>query len=298
MYAEQMQQIINVIAPSFFIIALGFLFGRVSKASPITLIDVALYIATPCLVLSSLLASPIVLGEAVWLWASCLLAIAGPYVIGRLVFLRSRTKHSGLYLPIMFANLINIPLPIMYLAFGTEGVAKTILYYVPQGLLIYSVAIYIAAGQAGLRQGLHAMVRTPLLYTAVLGVVLNLAGVTLPALFMDSLEFMGQAAVPLFLLVLGMTMGKVRFSHLPLTVVASVIRMGGGFCFGLLAVWLFDLTGIARVVVLFESAMPAAIFTSVVCTKYKNEAELVASVVLLTTLLSIGVIPLLLYFLL
>ncbi len=298
MYADAMQEILEIIVPTFFVIALGALFGRVSKVSPAVLIDVALYVATPCLVLDSLMAQPIVLGEAVWLWLSCLLSIAGPYAIARLVLLRSKITHSGFYLPIMFANLINIPVPIIYLAFGTEGVANAILFYVPQGLLIYSLAIYIAAGQEGLRHGLRAMARTPLLYAAVLGIILNLSGVTLPALVEGSLEFMGRAAVPLFLLVLGMTMGKVRFAHLPLSALAAVIRMGGGFAFGLLAVWLFDLTGVARAVVLFESAMPAAIFTAVVCTKYKNEAELVASVVLLTTLLSIGVIPLLLYFLL
>ena len=293
-----MEQIVGIVVPTFFIIALGAIFGRVSKASPAVLIDVALFVATPCLVLDSLMAQPIVLGEAVWLWLSCLLTVAGPYAIARLVLLRSKTKHSGFYLPIMFGNLINIPVPILYLAFGTEGVANAVLFYVPQGLLIYSVAIYIAAGQEGLRYGVRAMLKTPLLYAAVLGIVLNLAGVELPKLVADSLGFMGRAAVPLMLLVLGMTMGKVRFSHLPLSLLAAVIRMGGGFLFGLLAVWLFDLTGVARAVVLFESAMPAAIFNAAVCTKYKNEPELVASVVLLTTLFSIGVIPLLLYFLL
>lgn len=293
-----MEQIVGIVVPTFFIIALGAIFGRVSKASPAVLIDVALFVATPCLVLDSLMAQPIVLGEAVWLWLSCLMTVAGPYAIARLVLLRSKTKHSGFYLPIMFGNLINIPVPILYLAFGTEGVANAVLFYVPQGLLIYSVAIYIAAGQEGLRYGVRAMLKTPLLYAAVLGIVLNLAGVQLPRLMADSLGFMGRAAVPLMLLVLGMTMGKVRFSHLPLSFLAAVIRMGGGFLFGLLAVWLFDLTGVARAVVLFESAMPAAIFNAAVCTKYKNEPELVASVVLLTTLFSIGVIPLLLYFLL
>lgn len=293
-----MEQIVGIVVPTFFIIALGAIFGRVSKGSPAVLIDVALFVATPCLVLDSLMAQPIVLSEAVWLWLSCLLTVAGPYAIARLVLLRSKTKHSGFYLPIMFGNLINIPVPILYLAFGTEGVANAVLFYVPQGLLIYSVAIYIAAGQEGLRYGVRAMLKTPLLYAAVLGIVLNLAGVQLPKLVADSLGFMGRAAVPLMLLVLGMTMGKVRFSHLPLSFLAVVIRMGGGFLFGLLAVWLFDLTGVARAVVLFESAMPAAIFNAAVCTKYKNEPELVASVVLLTTLFSIGVIPLLLYFLL
>jgi predicted permease len=296
-YADAVQQIVDIIAPTFFAIVLGYVFGRVSRASPVVLIDVALYIATPCLVLTSLLASPIVVEEAVWLWLSCLMTIAGPYVLARLILWRRGSKHSGFYLPVMFGNLINIPLPIVYLAFGTEGVANAILFYVPQAFLIYSLAVYIAAGQAGLRQGLHAMVRMPLLYAAILGIVLNLAGVTLPSLIDDSLSFMGRAAVPIFLLVLGMTMTKVRLSHLPLSVLATVLRMGGGFVFGALAVWLFDLTGMQRAIVLFQSAMPAAILTAALCTKYKNEAELVSSVVFMSTMLSIVVVPVLLYFL-
>ncbi len=298
MYADSMQQIINIVTPTFFIIALGFLFGRVSRATPAVLIDVVIYLATPCLVFTSLLASPIVVGDAVWLWASCLLTIVGPYLLARLVFLRSRAKHSGLYLPIMFGNLINLPLPILYLAFGTEGVAMAVLFYIPQGMLIYSLGVYLAAGQEGLRPGLRAMARTPLLYTAVLGVVLNLAGVTLPPLLESSLRFMGQAAIPLILVVLGMTIGRVRLTHVPLSLLASALRMGGGFAFGLLAVWVFGLTGLTRSVVLFESAMPAAILSVALCTKYHNEAELVSSVVFTTTLASIVVIPVLLYFLL
>ncbi len=43
--------------------------------------------------------------------------------------------------------------------------------------------------------------------------------------------------------------------------------------------------------------MPSAVFVSVLTAKYKNEEELVSSVVLTTTLMAIAVIPALLYFL-
>ena len=43
--------------------------------------------------------------------------------------------------------------------------------------------------------------------------------------------------------------------------------------------------------------MPSAVFVSVLAAKYKNEEELVSSVVLATTLMAIPVIPALLYFL-
>ncbi len=192
---------------------------------------------------------------------------------------------------------MNIPFPIIYMAFGAKGLANAALFYMPSGILIYSLGIYIAAGQKGLRQGLKEAVRTPLIYAALFGLALNLAGVTIPTLMMNSLKFLGQAGIPLLLLVLGMNISRIRPSHLPLTLVASVLRVGGGFALGLLAVWLLGLTGTPRAVVLFEAAMPSAIFTAIAAVKYENEAELVSSVVLVTTLASVVVIPALLYYL-
>lgn len=292
-----MQQILTIVTPTFFTIALGYLFGRLSRSNAAVLIDAAMYIAVPCLVFTSMLSSPIVIGGAVKLWASCLLIMAGTFLVARFVFGFGRTKHSALYLPIVFTNLVNIPFPIIYMAFGAEGLANAALFYMPSGILIYSLGIYVAAGRKGLRQGLKEAVRTPLIYAAVLGLVLNLAGVTIPTLMMNSLKFLGQAGIPLLLLVLGMNISRIRPSHVPLTLVASVLRMGGGFALGLLAVWLLGLTGIPRAVVLFEGAMPSAIFTAIAAAKYENEAELVSSVVLVTTLASVVVIPALLYYL-
>jgi predicted permease len=113
----------------------------------------------------------------------------------------------------------------------------------------------------------------------------------------EAVGLVGDAAVPLMLLVLGMTIGEIRFSEIPATMVASVIRVGVGFSLGLLAVWLFGFTETPRAVVLFEAAMPSAVFTSVLASRYQNEAELVSSVVLATTLMGLAVIPALIYYL-
>lgn len=297
MYSGSVEQVVTILGPTFFAIALGYLFGRVSHASSATLVDVAMFIATPCLVFHSLYTSNIVMGEALRLWASCLIVVAGSFVLAWLAFGLRRQGSSALYLPIMFINTINIPLPIIYLTFGDEGVAKAVLFYIPGGLLIYSLGIYMASGHKEWRQGLGAVLRTPLIYAAVIGLVLNLAGVPVPNGVTNALKFVGQAAVPLMLLVLGMSIGRFRFARIPVTLVASILRMGGGFALGLLAVWLLGLTGVPRAIVLFQAAMPSAVFIAVLCTKYKNEAELVSSIVLTTTLMAVGVIPALLYYL-
>ncbi|MBN1319322.1 MAG: AEC family transporter [Thermoleophilia bacterium] len=292
-----MEQIITVILPTVFAIALGYLLSRWGRPDVGTLIDVAMFVTTPCLVLHSLYQNPIVIGDALRGWGAALLLIAGTFVIAWLVFGLRGKGSSALYLPIMFQNTINIPLPIIYLSFGDRGVALTVLFFIPNLLLVYSLGIYLASGHKALRQGLRAVFRTPLIYAAILGLLLNVTGASVPEAVTGSLKFVGQAAVPLMLLVLGMNIGRFKFSQIWLTLTASLIRMGGGFAVGLLAVWLLGMTGLPRAVMLFEAAMPSAVVTSVLCTKYNNQPELVSSIVLTTTLMAVGVIPALLYYL-
>ncbi len=186
-----MEQIINVIGPTFFAIALGYLLGRVTHTAIGPLIDVAMFVATPCLVFVSMYSSTILLGEAARIWASCLLVMAGTFVLAWLAFGFRHKGRSALYLPIIFANVINIPLPILYLAFGDEGVAQAVLFYIPYSLLLCSLGIYLASGKKGLRQGVGAVLRTPLIYAAVIGLVLNFTGVALPEAVTTSFQSRG-----------------------------------------------------------------------------------------------------------
>jgi predicted permease len=292
-----MQQIINIFGPTLFVVALGYVLHRVGRPDVETLIDVAMFVATPCLVFSSMYSTTIHAGQALRLWGAYLFVFAGTFVLAWVVFGLMKSRRRALYLPVLFANTINLPLPIIYLTFGDNGVATAILCYVPNAFLIYSVGIYLASGHGELRRGLRAVLRTPLLYAAILGIALNVTGVSLPLVATNSVKLMGQAAVPLMLLVLGLNIGRFRVSRFRLTLTASVLRMGGGFAFALLAVWLLGLTDLPRAIILFQSAMPSAVFASVLCSKFDNDAPLVASIVLTTTLLAVAVIPALLYYL-
>jgi malate permease and related proteins len=292
-----MHQIVNIIGPTFFAVMVGYLFGRVTKANMSPIIDISMYVLVPALAFDSMTGSPIVIGEAAKLWASSLIVMAGTLGAALILFFILRQKHSGLYLPIVFTNYINIPLPIIYLAFGPAAAAQAVLMYIPQGLLLNSLGVYVASGAKDMRTGLGVMLRTPLIYAAILGLAMNLLHVPIPQVVTSSVKLLGQAAVPLMLLILGVSIGRFRMTQIPLTAAASVLRVGGGFAFGVLSVWLLSLTGTSRSVVLFEAAMPGAVFVSVLAAKYKNEEELVSSVVLATTLMAIVVIPALLYFL-
>ena len=296
-YPGPVHQIVNIIGPTFFAVLVGYLFGRVTKAKMAVLIDISMYVAVPAMAFHSMITSKIVFADATKLWAASLIIMVGNLVLALALFGALRQKHSGLYLPIVFTNYVNIPLPIIFLAFGSTGAALAILMYIPQGLILNSLGVYVASGEKDMKQGLLVMLKTPLMYAAVLGLALNLAHVPIPTVVVGSVDLLGKAGVPLMLLILGVSIGRFRFKQIPLTLAASVLRVGGGFAFGILCVWLLGLVDVNRAVVLFEASMPSAVFVSVLAAKYKNEEELVSSVVLATTLMAIPVIPALLYFL-
>jgi hypothetical protein len=216
--------------------------------------------------------------------------------LGWVLFKILKAKHSGLYLPISLPNTVNVPFPIISLAYGPVGLAYATLYYIPNVILLYSAGIYVASGKDWL-QNVKTMLKVPTLYAALLALVLNLTHVKVPSLVITPLSFIGGMTVPIVVLTLGISLSKVKITSLPITLWSSLIRLGGGLAIGFLVVYLFNITGLARSVVVLMSAMPAAVNAYTITAKYDNEADLVASVVMVTTVASLLMIPFLLHIL-
>jgi predicted permease len=153
--------------------------------------------------------------------------------------------------------------------------------------------VFVAAGKSW-RENLKTMLKVPAVYAAVLALLLNLNHVSVPSLVVKPLDFIGGMVTPAVVLTLGYSLSKIKITSVPTTLLASLVRVGGGLAIGFLVVYLFHITGVSRSVVILMSSMPAAVNTYLLAVKYKNEAEVVASVVLVTTLASLVLIPFLL----
>ncbi|MBN2239451.1 MAG: AEC family transporter [Dehalococcoidales bacterium] len=292
-----MDELLNVVLPTFIIIFIGFIFGKLKKPDMSVISELVIWIGLPALIITSMLEKQIVMSNALKVWGSAVFIIFGCGIIAFIIFSIFRQKHSGLYLPISMMNAVNIPFPIIFLVYGTEGLYAATLYMIPCSIITYSVGIFIVSGKDW-KSSLKEVFKIPPIYAAAIGLILNAMGVTIPEIVHRPLEIIGLMAVPLVLLVLGNNLSKIRsISHIKTTLVASFMRVGVGFGLGLLAVMIFDLTGVLRAVVILNSAMPAAVNASIVATKYDNEPEIVSSVVFVTTIASLVVIPFILNFL-
>ena len=288
-----MLEILNIVLPTFIIILIGYLLQRVKKLDMKSVVEIVFWIGLPALAFTSIIDKPIVLLDATRVWASAIMIMAGCSLSAWLVFKMIKQKHSGLYLPILIMNAVNIPFPIISMLYGSEGLFAATLFYIPNMLTLYTVGIYLVSGRPW-KEGLKEVVKVPALYAAVSGLIVNFGNITVPDLVLKPLSVIGAMVIPLVLLILGANLATVKLRDLKTTLLASFLRIGVGLALGFLAVNLFHLTGILRTVVILDSAMPAAANTAMMATRYQNEAEAVSSVVFFTSIASLVIIPFLL----
>jgi hypothetical protein len=289
-----MLNIINIVLPTFIVILVGYLLGKVKRLDMAAVVDLIFYIGLPTLAFTAMLSKEIILLDASKVWASAIFIMAGTGAVAFVVFRVARFKHSGLYVPIIVMNAVNIPFPVMSMAYGQAGLLAATLFYIPVTLLSFTVGVMILS-RRNWRDGIKETLRMPAIYGAVLGLLFNLLHIKVPDLLFNPVQLIGTMVIPLTLLVLGYRLSSVRITDLPSTALASGIRVGVGLGMGFAAASVFGLTGISRSVVILDSAMPSAANTSILAMKYGNEPELVSSVVFVTTIASLLIIPALLY---
>jgi len=290
-------QLLHVVAPVFAVAALGWLFARSRDVHLASLTDVVLMLAAPALVFHSLASRSL---EAGSLLAVAGGAVAQSLVCGLVAWLVLRhlpctrrlagSDCRGLYLAAMFPNTGNLGLPLALLAFGPEGLAAAVLVFSAITLVHYSLGVIIISGRANPTH----ILRQPLVLAALLGAAAGLSRLQLPAPLMASVELLGQAAVPLMLLSLGIRMRTVRLSRLGPAVLAVALRFIPGLATAWLWVSLLGMTGPARGVVLVTGVLPSAVMNFVLAEAYQRRSEDVASAILLGTLASLVAIPIVL----
>ncbi len=112
-----MIDMLNIILPTFIVIFIGYFLGKRIKMDMSAIVDVVFYVGLPALAFVSMINKKIVILDATKIWASALIIIFGCGIVAWLVFKIIGQKHSGLYIPISIMNTVNIPFPIVYLAY-------------------------------------------------------------------------------------------------------------------------------------------------------------------------------------
>jgi malate permease and related proteins len=285
------QLFVNNILPSFIAIGLGVILARTMAVDLRPISRMALYVLTPCLVFSALIKSEVAGGEVTRVLVFLILVTAGIGVlswgVARMLGL-NQVRENALLLSTMFSNAGNMGLSVLLFAFGQGGMDAGLIYYVGSALLNHTVAAYLASrGKNSIRDSVLNMLKLPSLYAAVAALVLREVGIATPDFLAKPVALVGNAAVPVLLLLLGMQLARTRIrGDLTLIGLATLIKLVVTPMVGIALAIPLGLTGLTRAVCVTEASMPTAVTTIMMSIEFEADPDFVTSVVFLSTLLS------------
>lgn len=294
--------ILSIIAPILAIAALGVLADRLFTIDTRTISRLALYFTSPALVFSGIANSSLRGDEIGQLALFTVLSLAAVTCLGwvftRLLHL-SQKSTSAFLLAIALVNSGNYGLPFNEFAFGQTGLERALIFFTVSAVFANTVGVFLASrSSASIGRSLLNIFKNPLPYATVLGFLANQGWLTVPEPALRVTDVLGRAAIPLLLLLLGVQLSRTSLGgNLSVVLTATALRLVGSVLLALPLAALLGLNGLARQVGIVEASMPTAVMSIVLAVEYDSDAEIVSSVVLVSTLASIVTLSALLLYL-
>lgn len=170
----------------------------------------------PCLVFSSLHRHPFNVKEILQIGTAATVLTVAVTLLSLLVMGAKRKQKETNFLPAIFMSSGTLLLPMAYIFFGNQGLAKAIYFHLFMLLLYHTLGIFLTEGKIAWRQFL----KTPSLYAALLGMACAAITIPIPEAFEElawlgekGIDLAGLGALPLLLISFGYPLGRIPFSH-------------------------------------------------------------------------------------
>ena len=286
-----MSVILPAILPVFILAALGFAMAKTGRAiDGGTTAFLIATVGTPALVFSNL-ATTTFNPELVGTLASATAIAISFYLVVGAIALKLAGLKLRTYLPsLAFPNSGNLGLPLTLYAAGQQGLNDAIIIFAVTSIANMTAGQVIAAGRSKWGRAL----RSPIIPAVILGVICAYAHVTLPAWMTNTLELLSSLTIPLMLLMLGTSLARIQVRGFPRAAALSVLRIGMGAVAGFTLAAVFGFTGPERIAFIVQCTMPVAVYNYLFAQMYDNDPEDVASLVIVSTVLSVVTTPIVL----
>ncbi len=284
---------LNNLLPIFLCAGAGFALGRAFTPDLKTVTRLSFYIFGPCLVFTSLTKAEVTGGEFVQLALYTVLAIGSMMALAALAGFTLRAERRALVTLIIasvFVNGGNYGLAATQFAFGDAALARAVVFFVFSTLTLYTAGVFIASlGQQRVGQALRQIFAVPAFYALIAAGLVRSTGWPLPTLLDRSVTLLGEASIPLMLVILGLQIAQTRAwpkTSVTLIGVAVALQLIVAPLVALGLAYALGLTGAARQAVVLQTSMPTAVVTTILALQYDLDAELMTGAVILSTLLS------------
>jgi malate permease and related proteins len=290
---EQLSGIfLNVLAPVFLLVLLGYLAGPRLGLDPRTLSRFAYFILTPAFIFNVLSQARIEAGLATRMILFIISVYLGATLIAFLLarILRRPAQMTAAYMMIaVFGNVGNFGLPIIRFAEGENALAPATIYFLADVILGFIVCVAVANFSRGISPAMFVQVfKSPALLALPPALLVNWFQLQLPPIVSRPVEMLTAALIPTMLVVLGSQLAAAGLPRISFDLlVSSGIRLISGPLLAFALVAPFGLTGLERNVGILQASMPAAVLVSIIAMENDVLPNFVTGSVLFSNLASV-----------
>ncbi|MDQ8022716.1 MAG: AEC family transporter [Moraxellaceae bacterium] len=288
------ERIISVVFPVFFLTGVGAWIAWRYKPDFSEANRLTMDVFVPALIFGALAGQDFHIAQY---WRLALGMFIATFACGAAGWLLARVMRQDgrTWAPlIMFGNSANLAIPVAMLAFGDKMLQPAVV------LFMVSVTLHFGFGSWLLNREARVSTiwRIPPVAAMLAGLVVSLLGIHLWEPAVDSIRLLGQVAIPLNILALGVRLIGMDLGNWRDGIIAGCVRPIAGM---LLSWGVAELIGLqdweAALLIVF-GAMPPAVLNFIFAERYKQEPQRVASMVLIGNLMSLVFLPLALWWVL
>jgi len=205
-----------------------------------------------------------------------------------------RLKKDTIFLLIfstIFGSLAFFGIPFIIFAFpmgegerlATISAASISVVVVPMLITILELrGLKKSAKIEGVKYVFRRLSKNPLILSVILGTLLSLIGITIPAVISTALHMLGGTSAAVAIFMLGAFLYGRKYGQIVKAMELSLLRMIFLPLLALLILKLFNLSDFEKSVIVLMHSMPLAVSTVILSERYNFFKEVVASLVLIT----------------
>ena len=289
-------KLFEVLFPVFFVVGVGYYIGKKDpKINTKFITNFAANVGTPALILYALNIKNIsfdIFSNYFWYY---LLAITGFFFVGIIFLLILKTKDIIRELPpFVLPNTGNMGLPICLFAYGSDGLGIAAAISSLIILFHFTLGVFLADRKFNF----EVIFKSPPFYTIIISVLLLYYEIQLPVFIENTSFLLMYATIFLILMSLGIALTRLKIFSFSKALISSIGRLILGPIIGLSIIYYYELDGFAAGVLLIQCSMPSAILNYLVGSIYspKKIVDNIASMIVVSTLLSFITIPIVVFF--
>ncbi|MFT8424572.1 MAG: AEC family transporter [Liquorilactobacillus sp.] len=289
----------NVMLPVILIFASGFIFKIKTQMAIKPLSNIAIYLLLPFLVFQTFYKYSINSKFVTIIIVTSIILIL--LIIIGVVFSRfwglDQDERDAFLLSICFPNSGNFGIPIIMFAFGSKELQYGMAIMIFHNILMGTVGIYVASDKSsGIRKPLTNIFKQPMNYVILPAILLNKCNVVVPNFLMKSVNLIGNATIPIIMLVLGMQLAEIHFQKVDWRTAgwACLFRLVISPLIAYFIATMLMLSYSMMVVLVLMSAMPSAANTTLYAIEFDKKPQYVSICTLVSTIFSVVTITMIL----